>query len=101
MNKQTYQQVEEIIIDDLRKLKRLGVSNLNKINLKEYQGGYQKYFFYRKNKHPEKYERLWFNTNGHEPFCGDLSSIIMDFKICGILDCENNIIPTSRYLNEK
>lgn len=100
---QSYQEVSKIIVENLVGLKRLGVNNLNKIKTKECSGDYQDYFFYRKSKHPEKYERLMFDTNGPEPYCGDLGEIIISFIICGFLDFEKNIRlePINKYLNDK
>lgn len=78
MSKQTYQEVTEVIIKDLKELKKSGVKALDDIDV-------QDYFYKRKLKSPELYERLNFDTNGHKPFSEDLSSIISDLLICGIL----------------
>jgi len=85
--RQSYQEVSDIIERNLLGLYKLGVRELNEINLKECKGDYHDYFFYRKNKYPKKYERLMFDTNGHKPFCEDLGQIMMDFILCGFLDC--------------
>ena len=45
----------------------------------------QKYFWELKKIEPERFERLTFDTNGHEPYSETLSSILMDFIICGII----------------
>ena len=100
---QSYQEVSGVIEEDLIGLYRLGTTNLHKINVKEYQGDYQGYFYYRKNKHPEKYERLFFDENGHEPYSEDLESIIIDFVLNGFLDLEKNIQikEVEKYLSEQ
>jgi hypothetical protein len=89
--KQSYQELSRVIARDLVGLSKLGVKNTNKINIKEFQGDHQGYFFYRKNKFPDKYGRLAFDTNGHTPYSKDLGEIMMDFIICGFLDYEKNI----------
>jgi len=83
---QTYQEVSRIIAKNLIGLYRLGVKNLNKINLNECKGDYQLYFYYRKNKHPSLYERLTFDTNGHTPYSDDLGSIMDDFVVSGFIE---------------
>lgn len=91
MGEQTYQEVSRIIMQNLIGLYKLGVKNLNKINLKECKGDYHDYFFYRKNKYPERYERLMFDTNGHKPYSKDLGSIMDDFIVCGFVEPGKNI----------
>jgi hypothetical protein len=89
---QSYQQVFRVLKEDLIELKSKGVSNLNKFKIGESFYDYQRYIFSMKQVWPEKYERISFDFNGHEPFSKDLASIIFDFKLCGYLDYENNII---------
>ncbi len=91
MSEQTYQEVSRIIMQDLIGLYKLGVRNLNKININECKGDYHDYFFYRKDKLPEKYKRLMFDTNGHKPFSRDLGSIMDDFVVCGFIEPGKNI----------
>jgi hypothetical protein len=87
MGEQTYQEGSWIIAQDLIGLYRLGVKNLNEINLKECKGDYHDYFYYRKNKHPKMYERLTFDTNGKVvPYSYDLGDIMMDFVVCGFVN---------------
>lgn len=86
MIEQSYQEVSRVIARDLMSLYRLGVKNLNKINLNECKGDYQKYFYYRRNKHPKMYERLTFDTNGFTPYSEDLGSIMDDFVVCGFVE---------------
>lgn len=86
MSEQTYQEVSKVIARDLIGLYRLGIKNLNKINLKEFKGEYHDYFYYRKNKHPKIYERLTFDTNGFTPYSEDLGSIMDDFVVCGFVE---------------
>jgi uncharacterized protein YwgA len=83
---QTYQEVSRIIAKDLMGLYRLGVKNLNKINLEECKGDYHDYFYYRKKKHPKMYARLTFDTNGFTPYSEDLGDIMMDFVTCGFVE---------------
>ena len=83
--KQSYQEISEIVAKDLKRLRKLGIETLSRVDI-------QRCFFIRKNKHPEKYERLMFDTNGHEPYSKDLSSILTDFRICGILETRYDII---------
>jgi hypothetical protein len=86
MVEQTYQEVSRVIAQDLIGLYRLGIKNLNKINLKEFKGEYQNYFYHRKNKHPKLYERLIFDTNGFTPYSKDLGSILDNFVVSGFLE---------------
>jgi len=85
MTNQTYQEVSKIIQEDLKRFKKLGIESLGEIDI-------QDCFFKRKKRHPEKYERLTFNTNGPEPLSKDLIDILMDFRVCGILYDKYNII---------
>ena len=82
---QSYQEVSRIILEELIK---------NPVDFKKENN--QTYFYNLKLENSKKYERLFFDTNGHEPFSEDLSSIFMDFKICGFLDFDNKIIPQSK-----
>ena len=86
MSEQTYQEVSKIIARDLIGLYRLGIKNLNKINLKESKGDYSSYFYYKKNKQPKIYERLKFDTNGFTAYSEDLESIMADFVVCGFVE---------------
>jgi hypothetical protein len=71
MNKerQTYQQVSEVIERDLRKLSN---KKLNEID-------FQEYFYNLKQKNPKRYERLKF-TNSGKPYSEDLGDILADLK---------------------
>jgi hypothetical protein len=40
----------------------------------------QHFFFCLKQKNPKRFERLYFDTNGHNPFSEDLSNILFDLK---------------------
>ena len=89
---QSYQQVFRILKEDLLELKSKGIHDLNNFRIGESSFDYQVYFFNRKKVYPEKYERIKFDTNSHKPFSKDLASIMFDFKLCGFLDYENNIL---------
>ena len=75
---QSYQDVSIIMEEDLQRLKEVGVKALDDLDV-------QNYFFKRKQRHPEKYERLTFDTNGHKPYSKDVSEIIGGFLVSGIL----------------
>lgn len=85
MGKQTYQELTKVIIEDLKKLKEEGIEGLGEIDS-------DIYFFEKKKKNPERYERLNFDTNGHKPFSKDLSSILSDLRTCGVLITKYDII---------
>ena len=88
---QTYQEVAKIVAEDLKKLRTSrGFDTLGEVNKKL---NVQKYFYDLKSKYPEKYERLMFDTNGHEPFSKDLEEILSDFRVCGILKTKYDILP--------
>ena len=87
MVEQTYQEVSKIMIEDLKRLKKQkGIETLGGFD-------YQRYFFYKKQQHPEKYERLIFDTNGAEPFSNDIERILYDFRVCEILYNKIDILP--------
>jgi hypothetical protein len=91
MINQTYQEVSKVIERDLMDLRiKMGFDTLGEVDKKI---SVQKYFFERKTRYPDKYERLTFDTNGPEPFSKDLSSIIQDFRVCGILKTKYDILP--------
>jgi hypothetical protein len=91
MIKQSYQEVSKVIQVDLKNLRvKMGFDTLGEVNEKI---NVQKYFFTRKTKYPENYERLTFDTNGAEPFSKDLESILSDFRTCGILQTKYDILP--------
>jgi len=100
---QSYQEVSRVILEDLLELYKLGVTNLNKINLKEFKGDFQDYIFYKQNKTPQRYEKLVFNKNMAEPSCRDLGRILGDFMLDGCLDYERNIQikKVEEYINSK
>ena len=76
--KQSYQEVSKIMEQDIKRLKKRGLDSLDNFDV-------QSYFFKRKQRYPEKYQRLDFNTNGHKPYSEDVDQIIRDFLIIGIL----------------
>jgi hypothetical protein len=81
---QSYQEVSGVILEELV---------ANSVNFKEVD--YQKYFYNLKMKKPENYEGLVFDTNGDKPYSENLSSIFMDFLLCGFMDFNKKIIPKS------
>jgi hypothetical protein len=84
---QTYQQISDIIEEDLKALRvKMGFDTLGELNAQEY-------FYHLKLKNPEKYERLSFDGNGHKPFSKDLEQIFSDFRISGILKVKQDILP--------
>jgi hypothetical protein len=85
MLNQSYQEVSKMIKEDLINLRNEGIETLGEIDV-------QGYFFDKKKKSPERYERLIFDINGQKPFSKDLSSILNDFRISGILGNKNDII---------
>lgn len=93
---QSYQQVSKIITEDLKRLKKLGIENVSSYyknkKVSHRAIDIQKYYFKRQSRFPEKYERLYFNTNGAPPSSKTLSEILFDFKCYGILDFEGNIL---------
>jgi hypothetical protein len=92
MGKQTYQQVSKVILEELV---------ANPVSFKKVD--YHEYFYNLKIKNPEKYERLGFDTNGGTVYCKDLSSIFMDFMICGFMNYDRTPLlkPIKKYLNSK
>lgn len=91
MAEQSYQELSKVIAKDLKKLRTsMGFDTLGEVDKKL---NVQKYFFERKTRYSDEYERLTFDTNGHEPFSKDLSSIIQDFRTCGILKTKYDILP--------
>jgi len=82
---QSYQEVSRVILEELM---------VNPVDFKKENSHI--YFYNLKMKHPEKYEGLTFDTNGHEPYCEDLSSIFMEYKISAFMDFDNNILPQSK-----
>jgi hypothetical protein len=75
---QSFQEVSKIMQEDIIRLKKKGLEALDDID-------FQGYFFKRKQRYPEKYERLTFDTNGHKPYSKDVSEIINTFSTAGIL----------------
>lgn len=87
MSKQTYQEVFDIIEEDIKRLRRkYGIETLGEVK------NIHKYFYKRKLRHPEKYERLRFDTNGSIPYSEDLEEILGDFRVCGILKFKYDVI---------
>jgi hypothetical protein len=85
MVNQTYQEVLIVISEDLKRLKKRGVETLLDMDV-------QRYFFKMKEKHPDRYERLTFDTNGHQPYSEDLSDVLTNLRACGILETKYDII---------
>ena len=44
----------------------------------------QKYFWNIKKEQPERFERLRFDTNGHEPYSETVGEIMFDLLLAGI-----------------
>ncbi len=82
--KQSYQEVSKVILEELV---------LNPVDFKKVNPHI--HFYDLKLKNPEDYEGLIFDTNGHEPYSKDLSSIFLDFKIACLMDFDNNIVMKS------
>lgn len=76
--RQTFQELSNIVKEDLTKLKKSGKNNLDSIDIQEY-------FYARKKKNPKKYERMFFNTNGHKPYSEDLEQIHASLIASGFL----------------
>jgi hypothetical protein len=95
MPEQSYQEVAKEVAREL--------SNIEKhLNDKDFHGFYQDYFYKLKKKEPKRFERLMYDESGHIPFCRDLSSIISNFKISGIIEQKYvlNHKKLNEYLNE-
>jgi len=78
MSGQSYQEVSKVMEKDIEQLKEMGIKSLDNLDV-------QNYFFKKKQNNPEKYERLNFDTNGHEPYSETVSNIVSDFLTSGIL----------------
>ena len=77
---QNYSQIFKVILEDLIKLKELGVGNLNNINVDDFKGDYQEYFHYLQGKNPKRYEKLNFDETGRvEKYSKDLVRIVRGF----------------------
>ena len=48
------------------------------------KGNIQNYFFKLKEKYPDRFQRLMFDTNGGKPFSEDLEDILFDLKFGSI-----------------
>ena len=66
---QTYQELTKEVIQELPLL-----SNYEP----------QEYFWLLKQNEPKRFERMTFDTNGHQPYSETLSEILMDLVICGL-----------------
>lgn len=83
---QTYKEILDIIIKDLRRFKEFyGIESLKEIDV-------HRCFYIRKKNHPEKYERLDFSDSFGEPFSKNLEEIFSDLRICGILKVKYDLI---------
>ena len=74
MRGQTYQEVYLQVQDEMPAFVRINP-----------QPNIQLYFWDLKQKHPDRFERLDFDTNGAEPFSKTLSSIVFDMMLCGTI----------------
>lgn len=84
---QTYQEVYLQVQDEMPAFVRI-----------EPQPNPQLYFWELKQKHPERFERLQYDTNGSEPYSSTLSSIIFDMMLCGtIYTVWNKIVLASEW----
>jgi hypothetical protein len=68
MIEQTYQQLTQEILKELPNVK----------------GNIQIYFYKIKKENPKRFERLFYNTNGHIPHSEDLENILFDLSIAGL-----------------
>lgn len=64
---QSYQELTKEVIEEL-----LLLSDYNP----------QEYFWVLKQYEPKRFERMWFDTNGSEPYSETLSQILSDLVIC-------------------
>lgn len=53
--------------------------------IKNYYSHIHEAFFKLKEKHPELFNRLFFDVNGHIPYSKELDSIIQDLQISGVI----------------
>jgi hypothetical protein len=89
MVEQSYQELFKIVGNDLIKL---GNKKLNEVG-EDYYQYFQNYFYEAKLKNPKRYERMFFDTNGHQPFSEELDCILKDFK--------NSVIETRLYIKDR
>ncbi len=82
MSKQSYQEVSKIMEEDLKRFKKLGLQALDDIDV-------QYCFSKRHQRHPERYERLHFNS---EDYSETVPRIISDFLSAGILQTKYYLI---------
>ncbi len=82
-------------------MKRQTFTELSKVVLKEFickgkrlEGvELQRYFYHLKSRYPGKYEKMSFNENTLDDyFSNELSAIIFEFKRCGFIGPNNNVI---------
>lgn len=66
--KQSYQELTKEII---KEIKQLGDCEP------------QEYFWILKQEDPQRFERMWFDTNGHVPYSETLSEILFDLVLSG------------------
>ena len=65
---QTYQELTKEVIKELPLL-----SNYDP----------QEFFWILKKNEPERFERMYFDTNSHQPYSDTLSVLMVDLMICG------------------
>lgn len=73
MVQQTFQEVSDEVKKELLLLTK-------KCNI-------QKHFFGLKTKEPIRFERLFYDENGHTPFSEDLESILSTLSLAGFRHC--------------
>jgi hypothetical protein len=106
MVQQSYQQVSLVVLEELVKNPNaVRVENWGKMEDKSHKrlSRLHEHFYKLKKGTPEKYERLFYDANGHIPFSEDLDAIFMDFKRSGIMDRDYNVNlkEAKKYLNKK
>lgn len=54
--------------------------------IKNYYSNIHNAFYKLKQSHPNLFDRLFFDTNGHLPYSKDLNDIIQDFQVSGMIN---------------
>lgn len=76
--KGSIQELTQFVKEDLMNLKNFGTGNLDDIDIDD--------FFYKKKlKNLKRYERMYFNTNGHKHFSEEVESIKSSLIASGFL----------------
>lgn len=84
--RQTFQKLTQIIKWDLLELRdkrEKGFSGCGFYDFSKFD--FQDYFYEKKQKNPNRYERMFFNTNGQKPYSEDLEQIRTGLIASGFL----------------